>query len=138
MVNVYLKRGDSTDHGTFGIWTAPSLNFSCLSLELPWRDNTHRISCIPIGDYVCVIRKSPKFGIVFHLTNVEGRSFILVHWGNFAGDVNKGWKTHSAGCLLLGQKRGYVGSQKALLNSRVTISLFMRTIGTEPFKLMIQ
>jgi hypothetical protein len=135
-MNVLLTRYETSDQGTFGLLVAES-GFSCGVLELPWRDNRASVSCVPLGEYRAVIRQSPKFGKVFHLTNVQGRSFILMHQGNLAGDTSKGWKTHSHGCLLLGKYRGKLTGQAAMLASLPTLRAFMRETADQPFNLKI-
>jgi len=124
-----------SDQGTLG--KLYYSNFSCYTLELPWRDNKRNISCIPAGEYDSKIRISPKFGKVYWLTEVENRSFILMHSGNWAGDVEKKFKSHVNGCILLGQKRGLLVGQLAVLNSRITVKRFIRMMGGNPFKLKI-
>lgn len=71
-----------------------SIEFSCDTLELPWKDNKRNVSCVPSGDYKVVKRYSPKFGNHFHLTNVKDRSYILIHKGNYYTDIR--------GCILVG------------------------------------
>lgn len=133
----YIKRTHTGDEGTFGVFSIPSLKFSCFVLELPWRDNKAKRSCIPPGRYLVRIRQSPKYGRIFHLTDVQGRSYILIHWGNFAGDVLKGWRSNSEGCLLFGEKVGTIKGQRAILNSRVTVQRFMTVINSDTFYLNI-
>ena len=53
------------------------------TIELPWLDNNKRISCIPIGKYRVVRRYTTKHGNHFHVLNVPGRSYILIHSGNY-------------------------------------------------------
>lgn len=134
---VHIKRNNESDHGSFGVLSAPEVGFSCFTGELPWKGNRNRVSCIPVGVYIVRIRQSPKYGTIFHLTDVEGRTYILIHWGNFCGDVEKGLKSHTAGCILLGKKKGVLGDQKAVLNSRIIVKKFMRLMNNEPFKLII-
>ena len=86
MKRATLKRGESTDQGTFGV-----LQFGARvvrSLELPWRDNARRRSCIPPGAYRCTLVRSPRFGSVYLVNQVPGRSDVLLHPANFAGDVD--------------------------------------------------
>lgn len=64
------------------------------TLELPWRDNKRRVSCIPVGKYKVIKHISPKFGECFWIQDVEGRSEILIHKGNFYTDI--------LGCILPG------------------------------------
>ena len=96
-VNIF--RTKRSDHGTEGILSTG--NFTCFTLELPWKDNRPDISCIPDGTYRVRLRTSPRHGRVYHLTGVEQRTRILMHSGNLAGDVSKGLRTHANGCILL-------------------------------------
>jgi len=132
---VHIFRMLRSDQGTLG--KLYYSNFSCYTLELPWRDNKRNVSCIPSGSYDVKIRLSPKFGKVYWITEVDNRSFILIHSGNFDKKKKKGFKTHVNGCILLGQKRGLLAGQLAVLNSRLTVSRFMRMMDDNPFKLEI-
>ena len=141
MKTAYLLRGKSTDEGTFGYML--SLQGIWNSLELPDRDNQKNISSIPNGEYICVIRHSPRFGITFHVTNVEGRTYILLHSANFAGDTQKGYQSHLNGCISLGKSRGAFKNkhgdfQKAILTSRTAVREFMESMENEDFKLIIK
>lgn len=135
MKTVYLFRNFMDNHGTQGILVTD--NFSCKTLELPWIQNKRTVSCIPTGEYIVKIRRSPKYGIVYHVKNVKKRSYILIHSGNYAGNRSKGYRSHVAGCILLGSKHGWLGRQKAILNSRITVRRFMRFMENKPFKLNI-
>ena len=64
------------------------------TLELPWKENNPNISCVPLGTYQVTKRWSPKFNNHFLVSNVLGRSLILIHSGNFV--------TQTQGCILLG------------------------------------
>lgn len=137
MKTIYIFRIPQGDQGTGGILFCPETGFECKTIELPWKHNQQSISCIPTGTYTVTPFKSPKYGSTFMITNVEGRSYILFHWGNFAGDVTKGFKSNSKGCIILGQKHGYLEGQFAVLNSRVTFYKFIHTMKNEQFKLII-
>lgn len=133
--NVHIFRSKPTIYGTEGfLYTA---NFSCYTLELPWKDNQPNISCIPKGEYEVVVRNSPRFGKVYHVTEVKNRQHILIHAGNLAGDESKGLKTHVKGCILLGKYRGILEKQRAVLCSRPTVRAFMNALANNPFKLSI-
>ena len=56
----------------------------CDTIELPWKDNQRRISCIPEGIYEVRKRVSVKFKNHLQLINVSGRSTILIHPANDA------------------------------------------------------
>lgn len=53
------------------------------SLELPWKDNKRRESCIPLGTYKVKKHVSPKFGKCFWIQDVPNRSEILIHPANY-------------------------------------------------------
>lgn len=130
-----LFRTDSDDHGTFGV-----LIFGddyVRTIELPWRENRPNLSCIPQGRYTVSMRHSPKYGKVYHVEAVPGRSHILLHHGNFAGDKTRGFRTHSAGCILLGTKRGRLASQKVVLASRPARTKFETRMNFQTFELEI-
>lgn len=131
-LDVILTRISSHDTGTWGSITVPGATFP--TIELPWRDNRRQRSRIPAGTYRTVIRQSPRFGRVYHLTGVDGRTYILTHWGNFAGDVELDYVTHSQGCILIGTRFGQLKNkagtlQRAVLASRPAFRRFMDLTG---------
>ena len=136
MPELLLLREKSADYGTFGLltWAGKPLH----TLELPWRNNTRKRSCIPAGVYQCRIRVSPRFGRVYEITGVPARSLILIHSGNRAGDVTKGLKSDVEGCILLGLSRAKLAGQPAVLESRPALTVFMQTMNERPFTLRIQ
>ncbi len=138
-INVILKRLESSDHGTIGVLAAG--DFSCYTMEPPWHDNLPNRSCIPPGEYHCVWHRSPRYGWVYLVGDVEGRSHILIHQGNVGGDREKGLHTHTLGCILLGEKRGQLivkgNRQKAVLVSRSTCRRFFEHLEQKPFKLEV-
>lgn len=80
------------------------LEFTCKTLELAWLDNATGVSCIPEGFYDVVPRSSKKYSDHLHITGVDGRSLILIHWGNYAGSMNpKTGKPDIRGCVLVGK-----------------------------------
>ena len=135
MKDVFLIRKKRSSHGTRGILVLNE--FACFTMELPWKDNQGNISCIPAGEYTVTIRKSPKYGTIYWILEVEGRKYILIHSGNYGGDISLGLKTHTKGCILLGKSKGSIGGQRAVLNSRITVRKFMNLLGNEPFTLRI-
>lgn len=137
---VRLRRGASTDQGTFGV-----LQFGgrvLHSLELPWRDNTRQRSCIPPGTYQCSLVNSPRFGRVYGVHNVPGRTHVLIHAANLAGDVDLGWTTQLHGCIApcqrVGAMRNTAGRmQRAGLVSKPALLQLMAWAGGQPFTLEI-
>jgi len=137
---IKLRRGPSTDQGTFG-----ALSFGrnvVHTLELPWLDNRPQRSCIPPGTYRCAIVNSPKFGRVYGVANVPGRSNVLIHSANLGGNVDAGWTTQLLGCIApcmrLGLMRNKAGvMQAAGLVSRPALNLLHEWAAGQPFFLEV-
>ena len=90
----------------------------CVTLELPWRDDAHEVSCIPAGEYPAHRFLSPKRGYeVFMLDDVPGRSAIELHIGNTVHDTD--------GCILLGTAHGLVNGQQGITGSGDAFRKFM-------------
>ena len=86
-----------TDGATMGRLNADGLA-EIQTLELPWRNNQRSISCIPTGTYEVRMTHSPKFGgLMPEITNVYGRSHILMHPARRAENVE--------GCVGTGEYR---------------------------------
>ena len=62
----------------------------CSSIELPWQNNQHQISCVPEGRYELKKRYSVKYGKHLQLINVPERDLILIHPANDATKELKG------------------------------------------------
>jgi len=141
MKTAFITRRPSTDQGTHGV-----LSFGgqqCFTLELPWRDNRLQRSCIPPGKYRCAIVNSPRFGLVYGVANVPGRSHVLIHPANFAGDVDMGFTTQLHGCIAPCKRTGLMRNnagrmQMAGLVSRPAFTDFMTWANGEPFELEIR
>ena len=56
----------------------------CNTIELPWKNNKPRVSCIPEGKYILKKRYSNKFKGHIEITGVKGRGAILFHPANNA------------------------------------------------------
>lgn len=135
-----LIRGETSEEGTFGTLTVLNTGWSCATAELPWRENRRNISSIPGGLYEASYlarSASGRFRSVYHLHDVDNRGGILIHAGNVAGDAQRGYKTNSNGCILVGQRRGMLWNQKAVLASRLALKELVRQLEGEPMKLLI-
>lgn len=138
---VRLIRGQSTDQGTFGrlIFGTNVVH----TVELPWRNNARQRSCIPVGSYPCSIVNSPRFGRVYGVANVPGRSHILIHSANVAGDVDMGWDSQLHGCIAPAERLGAIKNtagrmQRAGLVSRPALRRLMAWADGKPFTLEIE
>lgn len=56
----------------------------CKTIELPWKNNVRRVSCIPEGKYFIKKRYSSKFGCHMEIIGVDNRTLILLHPANNA------------------------------------------------------
>lgn len=139
MKTLHLIRQETGDQGTQGIIRDPKDGWSCFAIELPWRDNAVNVSCIPAGQYPCVWYFSPAFKQwMYGVREVEGRSGIAIHSGNVAGNKDKGFRSHSLGCILPGQKRGTLWGQAAVLASRLAAAGLARQVDKKSFILKIK
>ncbi|MCH4824292.1 DUF5675 family protein [Gramella lutea] len=107
-----------------------AIKYQCDTLELSWKENKNRISCIPEGEYTVLKRFSKKFKNHFHITKVEGRSYILIHSGNFYSQI--------LGCVLVGNDLKEINGDGRLdvVNSRETLADLLGILPGE-FKLKI-
>jgi hypothetical protein len=146
-MHALLIREPASEDGVFGLMTLfgeadESLGTWCVAEE-DWRDNAPKISCIPAGSYVCQRVVSPKFGDVFQVMEVPGRSHILIHSGNTEEDVE--------GCIMLGVEFGLldradedmpghpVRRKRAVLRSKAALKWFMSLLThTAQFDLIIR
>lgn len=140
METVTIQRNDSADSGTFGLLLWCPANAAALrlvTLELPDRDNQPNRSRIPAGRYRCLWQRTHSKGMRYCLQGVPGRSGILIHAGNWAGDVEKGLRSDTQGCILLGLTAGPIKGQPAIQNSRRALAAFEALMQREPFDLVI-
>lgn len=128
-----IIRIDQNLRGTYGMLTTDDGKEICHTLELPWKDNAPRISCIPSGTYACHRRFSQHFQCeVFEITRVPGRSDILMHPANYTSEL--------LGCVALGSSFADLNGDgvKDLASSRVAFKAFMELMrGVETFTLTI-
>ena len=128
-----IKRYYQTKETT-GVLTAQNgnLTFACKSLELPWLNNQHDISCIPSGTYQVKWTFSLKFfKYTYEILNVPNRSGIRIHSGNYYNDL--------LGCIALGDSFADLNKDGLpdVANSRKTIDLFNNFFNKQPFTLYI-
>jgi len=83
--------------------------FICYTIELPWKENETKVSCIPEGEYVIRKRYSRKYKWHLEVMDVPSRKGILLHPANNAQSELKGCiapvsKLSGAGLGLMSRK----------------------------------
>lgn len=90
-MRLLLERIDDDKKQTIGKYFVLSddniILYDCFCLELPWRHNQIRKSCIPTGKYTVVKHRSRRFGSSFWILEVPHRTEILIHKGNYNKDT---------------------------------------------------
>jgi len=130
ILNRFLDNGVQT-LGELVILEDTNIIFRCKTLELPWKKNARKVSCIPKGTYKVVKRTSTKYKKHFHVTNVVNRDAILIHHGNYFTDI--------LGCILVGEAHTDINKdgQLDVSSSKNTMS-FLNTIVPAHFDLEIK
>jgi hypothetical protein len=117
--NILIIRKTFTDESTIGKLFLNGEKM-CDTLELPYRDNQRRISCIPAGEYKARLRYPRESGSRDYLhilvKDVPNRDYILFHRGNNA--------SHSRGCILVGLK----SEHNVVYNSTLALELLLKEI----------
>lgn len=106
LVLTRLYWSDRQTRGALSVYDEGTRVFSCKTLELAWRDNERRVSCIPPGpqggcrSYRLCHREGHESGKYdyphFIVKGVPERDYILLHRGNLYTDVQ--------GCILPGRR----------------------------------
>lgn len=123
-----IRVEESFRFGTFGVVLIDTTAF-CVSLEPRDEENASNISSIPAQQYLCSIVDSPKYGLVYEILNVPGRTHCLWHAGNVVENTE--------GCVIVARKFGLLGERRAVLNSGDTLVQFMKIMNGEDFHLTI-
>ena len=97
--------------------------FLAKSLERADNNNQINISCIPQGEYLCVLEYSNKFDCdLWEIKGVPNRSECKFHSANYWHDLN--------GCVALGDKFIDIDNDgfRDVLNSNKTMKEFHKTL----------
>lgn len=123
-----LTRNFERDGGTFG--TLVGLGLELATVELAWRDNRSKVSCIPPGRYELRPRRFNRGGYeAAEVRDVPGRTHILIHVGNWPQDV--------LGCICPGlsqgplRRAGAPAATWAVYSSRVAFGRLMEALRAE-------
>jgi len=118
MMKIMRRKPD--DKQTLG--TGEADGFTFYTLELPWLGNKFQVSSISTGTYTVVKRWSPKYKWHFHILGVTGRTWILIHAGNYY--------YHTKGCILVGAKLMDINHDgyDDTVTSRVTLNKLLKIL----------
>lgn len=133
---VKIVRTFGNEKQTLGVLTVDG--FTCKTLELPDKNNASRISCIPVGKYICKYTKSPLFSknagkdvFTYAILNVPNRAGIRIHSANYARQL--------LGCIALGSEHKdlNIDGQLDVIHSGDTMRKFEDFMNKEDFELEI-
>lgn len=125
ILNRLMDGDDSQTLGHLVLYEGADILFQCRTLELPDRGNAPNISRIPQGSYLVRERYSARHLYHYHIQDVEGRAWILIHAGNFKDQIE--------GCILVGDGYADIDGDGHLdvTNSRMTLNKLLTRAGNE-------
>lgn len=125
---VLIKR--NSDNGVETLGTLTFGPFTCSTLERPWLNNQHDISCIPKGTYHCTIQPFHTTHM-YELSPTSPRTGIFIHPANYVTDL--------LGCIALGISPSDINhdGQIDVTSSVNTVSEFMKLTDGQPITLII-
>lgn len=122
--------------GTFGTIELPS-GLTLFTVERPWLGNKPFVSCVPTGQYGLKRRRSPKVKMItdgrwetgFEITNVHGRSLVMLHPANWPDELN--------GCVGVGMAYGILNGRLGVERSQDAFDLLMMNLQDDFYTLTI-
>lgn len=130
-LKIKRKYNALSTNGTLDIIEAPIMMRRLFTVELPWKSNTRRESCIPGGVYQCEKHLSPSKGLCIAVLDVPNRSNILIHVGNYTRDL--------LGCIAPGLSQADIDGDGIMdvASSRAAMQILLSAM-PDRFKLTIQ
>lgn len=138
MPNVILERFAYAPDGTFGRLKLPN-GKQFFTVERPWLSNKPFESCIPDGIYTLEKRRSPVVERTsggdylegWEVTHVPGRTYIMIHPGN--------WPTNVEGCIAVGMDYKVLDGRNGVSQSRLAFAQVMAALdGRQTWRLEIR
>lgn len=115
---VLLQRTRLTKHGVRGVMYYESERVAH-TLEKPWLNNQHNVSCIPVGEYRVKSDNTGRFKW-WRLYGVANRGMIEIHEGNTIKDT--------LGCILVGNVIYQYDDNLAIKNSLKTLKYLKKVL----------
>jgi hypothetical protein len=135
-MNIELFRMEYEEKQTLGecaITDSGKDIFLAKSLERADNNNQRNISCIPEGEYLCVLEYSHKFDCdLWEIKGVKNRSECKFHSANYWHDLN--------GCIALGDRFLDINDDgfRDVLNSNKTMKKFHKVLdGLKEIQLIV-
>lgn len=135
--DIELVRVAIAPEGCFGVLLIDGVPAGPVTIERTYplvesRPRGPQFVKIPSGRYRCVRTMYHRGGYEsFEVTGVLGHSRLLWHAGNVEED--------SEGCILVGQRFGFLSGRPCVISSRLAFGEFMRlTGGRQSFDLLVR
>ncbi len=93
-VLIRLNKNKKQTLGRLFVFDGLDVDFECCTMELPFKNNSRNVSCIPTGKYKVNPRNSEKYGDHYIVEDVLMRDYILIHPANYY--------TQLRGCIAIG------------------------------------
>jgi len=129
MKKLTLLRYHQDDEVTFGLLYIDGLNKPIYTLENPWIGNKRNVSCIPEGIYEGGQFNGYKYKNVYEIREVENRSDILIHIGNYPNNT--------LGCILPGLGVENT-NRKMVIHSSLAMNKIRTVLGKRDFQIEIE
>lgn len=112
--------------GTLMVYDGPLRVFRSRCLELPWKDNDRRRSCVPAGTYPLILEHSAKFKReLWEIKDVPNRSEVKIHAANYVRQLE--------GCIAPGLSVGDLDKDGLpdMVSSGIALDRLHMAMGTQ-------
>lgn len=131
--NIAILKRTYKNNETLGLMTATRADGQTLNLktlELPWLENQHNISCIPAGTYHVEMHPFHTTEM-YQIMNVPNRTGIFQHPANFTSDI--------LGCQAIGEQFGDINGDGLtdVTNTVEAVAQLKAFFNNQPYTLTI-
>lgn len=126
-MDLILQREPERCGGTPGTLKAGAIDYT--TVELPWRQNAHNVSCIPPGKYrLKLVPGHPHLGNCIEVLSVPDRDAIFMHVANWPSDVE--------GCIGVGLDFAPYKHQLMIVHSHTAMLRLYQQLKNSPDPLL--